>query len=376
MATFYRNADGGPSITATRLGDLLVSSTIRGLDPATGALGLTAEMQFDLAFANVRSLLRESGLSVDDLALVTAFINDASYRPLINRPWLQMFPDENRPARKTTHNPLPDGVYVELQFLAAGGGARQPVSVPGLGHRDPLPLGVRIGDHVFSSVVTGDDPSGGPRPEGRAQIDQAFRNMRSIVEAAGGAPDDVNLVWVYLGDFAYQAAMVESWLEVFPTDGNRPARKTFPYDLGGGANLMQLQFTASIGGGKRANFEVPGIGHEDPIPLGSTKAGLLQTSGITGVDPSTGHLRSGASDQASQALGNLSRLVAIAGGSNADLLSVTALVSNPDARRPLIDAWHDVFPVATDRPAFHIMSIGLQGRATEVQVHGCALIGG
>jgi enamine deaminase RidA (YjgF/YER057c/UK114 family) len=86
MATFHRSTDGGPSITATRLGDLVVSSTIRGLDPATVALGLTAEMQFDLAFANVRSLLREAGLAVDNLGLLTVFITDASSRPLINRP--------------------------------------------------------------------------------------------------------------------------------------------------------------------------------------------------------------------------------------------------------------------------------------------------
>jgi hypothetical protein len=137
-----------------------------------------------------------------------------------------MFPDDKRPARKTTHNPLPEGVSIDLQFVAVAGGTRNPRSVDSLAHRDPQPLGVRIGD---SSVVTGDDPRASLGREGRAQIDRCFSNTRAIVEARGVTPGTTSTwVWDCRGDFAFQRAMVESWLEVFGTNGDRPARKTFP----------------------------------------------------------------------------------------------------------------------------------------------------
>jgi len=102
-----------------RMGNAFFSSSITGRDPATGRLGDGAEQQFDLAFRNMKTLVEQAGLSTDDIAHVTVFIGDATGRQLINKPWLQTFPDEhNRPARKTTTYPLPEGVKLQLQALA------------------------------------------------------------------------------------------------------------------------------------------------------------------------------------------------------------------------------------------------------------------
>ena len=110
-----------------RMGNAFFSSSITGHDPATGRLGDGAEKQFDLAFRNMSALVTEAGLTTDNIAHVTVFIGDASGRQLINKPWLHIFPDEhNRPARKTTTYPLPDGVHVQLQALAIAEAGRQP----------------------------------------------------------------------------------------------------------------------------------------------------------------------------------------------------------------------------------------------------------
>ncbi|MBM2806035.1 MAG: Endoribonuclease, partial [Deltaproteobacteria bacterium] len=93
---------------AVRIGDGFFSSSIEGRDAASGVLGDGAEKQFEIAFANMKRLVEQAGLTTHDIAHVTVFIGDASGRQLINKPWLQTFPDEhNRPARKTTTYPLP-----------------------------------------------------------------------------------------------------------------------------------------------------------------------------------------------------------------------------------------------------------------------------
>ena len=86
-------------------------------------------------------------------------------------------------------------------------------------------------------------------------------------------------------DFTHQPAMVERWVNDYPNFGDRPARKTVPYDLAGDTQI-QVQLTGYLGA-RRKNYEVPGIGHEDPIPMGSSCGPLLQSSGMFGIDPAT-----------------------------------------------------------------------------------------
>lgn len=365
---------GGPIATAARLGDMLFSSTIPGVDSRTGKLGDGAEEQFDLAFRNARTLVERAGLSPDHVGHLTVFINDASYRPHINKPWLELFPHEDRPARKTTHADLAEGCLVQLQVFAMANARRQPLEIPGLAHRDPLPMSVRIGNVLFSSVLGGDDPKTGQRCEGEAQLDQVFQNMQTLTELAGGSAEDVAHVWVFLSDFDSQPAMVKTWLEFFPEDGNRPARKTFPYELGRGT-LIQMQFTAVLGAGSRRNFEIPGIGHHDPIPLGATTGQLFYSSGIDGRDPvSGGTLVSGAERQADQAFANLAQLMGIAGASQADVGHVTALIAD-QGYAPLVQAaLQRQFPNPADRPALNTMLLGVKGRDTLVQLHAIGVV--
>lgn len=63
-----------------------------------------------------------------------------------------MFPDEqDRPPFRYLQAPLPPGVLLQLQAYAVLGGRRQVLSIPGVAHRDPMPLAVQIGPMGFSS---------------------------------------------------------------------------------------------------------------------------------------------------------------------------------------------------------------------------------
>jgi 2-iminobutanoate/2-iminopropanoate deaminase len=358
-----------------RMGNAFFSSSISGRDPATGRLGDGAEQQFDLAFGNMRTLVEEAGLSTDDIAHVTVFIGDASGRQLINKPWLQIFPDEhNRPARKTTTYPLPDGVQVQLQALAIAGAGRQPLEIPGLAHRDPLPMGAKAGNLVFSSVIGGQDPKTNKQVTGtEQQMDQAFQNMRALVEQAGGTADDIAWVWVFLRDKSDQPAMIDSWLKMFPRDGDRPARKTIMYDeLKGRETLVQLQFIAVLGA-KRRNFEIPGVGHHDPIPMGATTGTRFYSSGIGGYDPKTSKQAETLEHQAQLAFENLRTLMAQAGATLDSVGHLTILLRDYGAHSIVVKNLLETFPDKDKRPACHEMALGLPG-SNLIQLHAAGVV--
>jgi 2-iminobutanoate/2-iminopropanoate deaminase len=359
-----------------RMGDAFFSSSITGRDPATGALAEGAEKQFDLAFRNMTTLVEQAGLGTDDIAHVTVFIGDASGRQLINQPWLQTFSDEhNRPARKTTTYPLPDGVHVQLQALAIAGAKRRPLEIPGLAHRDPLPMGTRAGNLVFSSVIGGQDPKTNKQVAGtEAQMDQAFQNMRALVEQAGGTTDDIALVWVFLRDKADQPAMIDAWLRMFPRDGDRPARKTIMYDeLKGRETLVQIQFVAVLGA-KRRNFEIPGVAHHDPIPMGASLGTRFYSSGVGGYDAKTGKQAETLERQAELAFENLRALMAQAGGTLDSVAHLTMMVRDHRAHSAVMKSFLESFPEKDKRPACHEMALGLPG-TNLIQLHAAGILG-
>src|SRR5437868_14979728 len=82
-----------PASTAVQVGDLVFTSGIFGIEPASGRLGETPESQFELAFVRMQDLLSEAGLTEDEVGLVTVHIPGPDFRQFINKPWLGAFPD-------------------------------------------------------------------------------------------------------------------------------------------------------------------------------------------------------------------------------------------------------------------------------------------
>jgi 2-iminobutanoate/2-iminopropanoate deaminase len=189
---------------------------------------------------------------------------------------------------------------------------------------------------VFSSVIAPEDPDGGKLVAGPlAQIDRCFENMKLMMKAAGGDDSAINHVWVFMKDFTYQPAMVERWVKDFPKFGDRPARKTLPYDLAGETQI-QVQLTGYLGSARK-NYEVPGVGHDDPIPMGSSIGPLLQSSGMFGIDPATGKRAEGLAAQVEIGLRNVRSLLEQARASLDAVAHLTVMLQDfSDA--PLIDA--------------------------------------
>lgn len=91
-----------PIPNATRIGDLLMSGVIVGFDPGTRNLPADLDHQLTNLFGHVRAIMQTAGGSVDDIIKINVWLKDPSDRGLLNKHWLEMFPDEGaRPSRHT-----------------------------------------------------------------------------------------------------------------------------------------------------------------------------------------------------------------------------------------------------------------------------------
>ncbi len=374
---------GDPVTAAVRMGDLVHTTGIIGADPSTGALAAGPDEQFDLAYKNMGELLAKAGLGLDEVGLVTVFIPGPDYRQYINQGWTATFPDEkDRPARKTNHVKLPDGCFVQLQIAAVAGGRRERLEVEGLAHRDPIPNGVKIGNMVFSSVIVPQDPATAQTVEGPIeQIRQCFDNTRVFMGKAGASLDNVLHMWVFMSDFKYQPDMVDLWVKAFPEDGNRPARKTLRYPMGG---LIQVQATGVIPSAgapppaKRTNYEIPGVGHHDPIPMGARIGNGFMSSGISGVQPDLPHGRrieavEGLEPQITWCHHGVESLLKEAGGGLDDVALMTVLIQDFDVIPAVDRHWRDLFGGDPNRPPLKFIDWRIPG-GSHVQYHVTAVL--
>jgi enamine deaminase RidA (YjgF/YER057c/UK114 family) len=339
-------------------------AALNGADPVTGAQPPSPEAQFQQAFANLIAVLRARDLSPEEVGRVTVLTPDRSYRPFINAPWLSCFPGPGRPARRTTHVPLPAGEYVELVAVGVRGARRTALEIEGVRHKDPLPMGALLGSCLYSSAIVADAPSG-TMPNGIDAIRQAFGNLTSLLSVAGGTLADVAHVSVYLGRWDLHDDMVDTWVETWPDDRSRPTRKTFWYP----SVSIQLHCDAILGG-HRANYEIEGLGHRDPIPMGAVTGGMFTTSGIDGRDPATGRAPRHVGPQARQALANLRSLLATARLGPDDLLHVDALVGQLRYSEEVLAEWRAVWPDPGTSPTLQVTDLGLVARDFSVQFIG------
>jgi 2-iminobutanoate/2-iminopropanoate deaminase len=111
-----------PIPAACRIGNLVVSGGIHGIDPATGKLAATLDEQCRFMFQHVRRIVEAAGGTTEDIIKMAVFMKDRSQREAVNKEWLAMFPDEHaRPARHTMNADLPDGMLVQCEIMAVIG---------------------------------------------------------------------------------------------------------------------------------------------------------------------------------------------------------------------------------------------------------------
>jgi 2-iminobutanoate/2-iminopropanoate deaminase len=108
-----------PIPMGSRVGDIIYSSGIAGVDPSTGKLPEDVASQARFAFQNLQVMLRDGGASFEDVVRLTVYLIDDSAREALNAEWLKAFPDpHSRPARHALVYDLQHGMKLQLEAVA------------------------------------------------------------------------------------------------------------------------------------------------------------------------------------------------------------------------------------------------------------------
>ena len=122
---------------------------------------------------------------------------------------------------------------------------RETIELEGFAHGNPIPVAVKIGNMVYSGAVAGTNEAGVTPPDPDEQIGQVFKNIRRIVEKAGGSTHDIAKLDVKLRDMSHRPLVNRYWLERFPDAHDRPARHTSQADLPG-TLAIQVEIVAVL----------------------------------------------------------------------------------------------------------------------------------
>jgi 2-iminobutanoate/2-iminopropanoate deaminase len=123
---------------------------------------------------------------------------------------------------------------------------RKSFHVKGMEHGAPIPNGAAIGNMIFSSAISGKDAKTGVlSADPDEQAAAMFRNLTLFMETAGGTPDNIAYMKVYLKEEKFRESVNKAWLQMFPDNHDRPARHAIKADLRGEV-LFQIEVIAVI----------------------------------------------------------------------------------------------------------------------------------
>jgi enamine deaminase RidA (YjgF/YER057c/UK114 family) len=222
---FIPGADGS-RVSAVQVGPLVYAPRLLPLtEPGAGL-----DAQLESVLGQVRSVIGEAGGGTGDLARVTLFMRSVKDRRVLNEVWRRWFPDPaQRPPHKYIPADVPGGYEVMADAVAVLAGRRRILIVPGLEHRDPMSMGARIGNLVFSSrLFAAEDDVG-------SQLAHLLRHAEALMREAGGGLRDLTQVTVFVTSHGTAVAAEAAWRKLCAGTGaeTAPGLHVAVVDLGG-----------------------------------------------------------------------------------------------------------------------------------------------
>lgn len=109
-----------PIPAASKVGPLVITGGVYGLDSMTGKLPDDVREQAALMFGHLARLMAAAGGGLESIARMTFYVKIPEARAAINMEWLKAFPDPaSRPARHTLVNEtLPVNMLVQCDATA------------------------------------------------------------------------------------------------------------------------------------------------------------------------------------------------------------------------------------------------------------------
>ena len=108
----------GPYVQATKLGEMLFTSGVIPVNPATGEIPSTVDEQARQAFSSLKALVEASGSSIEKVVKTTLFIKNMDDFAKINAVYAEVFA-EPYPCRSCVEVArLPKDVLLEIEAVA------------------------------------------------------------------------------------------------------------------------------------------------------------------------------------------------------------------------------------------------------------------
>ena len=110
----------GPYNQAVSFGDLLFISGQIALDPdGSSMVNASIEEETHQVMKNIRSILYEAGLELEDVIKISIFMKDLSLFAKVNESYGSYFSTDNAPARETVEvSRLPKDANIEMSIIA------------------------------------------------------------------------------------------------------------------------------------------------------------------------------------------------------------------------------------------------------------------
>ena len=110
----------GPYAQAVETNGLVITSGQLPMDPATGTFPEGIQAQTRQSLTNVKSILTEAGVSMDNVLKTTVFLSDMNNFAAMNEVYATFFTEGNYPARSAVEVArLPKDALVEIEVIAA-----------------------------------------------------------------------------------------------------------------------------------------------------------------------------------------------------------------------------------------------------------------
>lgn len=114
------NHGSQPIPAASKVGNIIMTGGVYGLDPSLGKIPDDVELQAELMFVSLKRIMEAGGAGLDRIIKMTVYVKVPEARAAVNAQWLLAFPDPaSRPARHTFQNDhLPANMLVQCDATA------------------------------------------------------------------------------------------------------------------------------------------------------------------------------------------------------------------------------------------------------------------
>jgi 2-iminobutanoate/2-iminopropanoate deaminase len=238
----------GRSVPAgVQIGSLIYLPELRGIDYRGEGFLEGYEQQIRQALRNAELTLEAAGVTLDNVAQVTVYLRDLEGHEALNKVWPEFFADHaDRPPHRYLPAALPSGVLAQVHVVAVRGARRTVLEIPGMRHSDPVSMGVRIGNLIFTSPIMGANARTGQMPDDpSAQAKLAVKNVQTLLSQAGAAPKDLSQITAFVADAGLHSVIESELSAILPKGSSALKWHLVAADLPGDA-LVSLEAMAAL----------------------------------------------------------------------------------------------------------------------------------